>query len=261
MRSRVASALVARSLLCAPALLGLSSCAFDTGHDYPVTVTWLINGAAPTRAMCDEQGVDRVRLTVRGPSKTRSLESACDSAVTLFDDQGERVLYGGFTTTESFNYDVTYSYEVTMLGKSGNTVANYADRFQVFYGDEEPWVLNPLELFSPTGTTASLKGAWTIGTQAASVESCQQLGAKEVAIDVASYTDPDFVDYVEIARVPCSDGAIRTQPVLAGGSYWVRFSALDGTSEDNEVASQYLDELYDVNQSGELPLGTVRFER
>lgn len=250
---------VALRLLCAPALLGLTACGFDTGHDYPVTVTWLINGLAPTRAICEEQGIDRIRLTVRGPSKTRTLEGTCESTVTLLDEDNYEVPYGGFTTTESFNYDVTYRYEVAMLDRNGGVVIEYPDSFQVFYGDEEPWVLQPLELFSPKGNVASVQGSWTIDGQPASAETCKALGATEVAVDVASYTDYDFVDPVEVAFTSCSDGTIRTEQVLARGSYWVRFTALDANSD--EVSSVYLEDVVDVNQSGELRLGTVRFSQ
>jgi len=246
--------------LLAGALAFVSGCAFDSGHDYGVQVTWLINGTAPDAATCKAMGVDRVRFTVTSSAKKRVLDAPCDSTESIWVN-GNFEDYGAFTTTDSFDYGVTYKYEVAMIGNDGEVVdgVRYADTFQVFYGDELPWALAPLELFAPGGDIASLYASWTIDGKSADVALCEQLGASYVAIDVASSTDQDFVDYVEMARESCDTGEIVTSdPVLTYGQYLLRYVAL---GEGDEVLSEvYADGLYLVDTEGELQVAAADFE-
>lgn len=259
-RQRPVSTLLSGSLL---ALLSTSAlgCGLSSGSDYGVTVTWLINGTAPSRALCRANGVDRIRFTVRKPGKKLSLEAACESAIGLADEEGNVLPYGGFTTTASFNYETNYRYEVAMLDSAGKVLSglSYEDSFQVYYNDEQPWPLRPLELFAPLGDTAVVDAAWTVGAQEASEALCSQLGASDVAVDVASSTDFDFVDPVEVARGVCSDGRIVTdQAVLAEGEYWVRYVSLD--AEGNELDAVAAEQLYIIDAPGEIEIEEVDFK-
>lgn len=248
-------------VLLALLLLGLfvsAGCRFDVGSDYRVTVTWLINGTAPSRRLCEENGVDRVRFTVLSPGKQRTLEGDCDEQVIL-DSDG--LYYGGFISTSSFDYDVRYRYRVEMVDVNGRPLEDlgYTNTFVVRYGDEEPWVLDPLELFSPTGRLAAVSGEWTIERRKANATDCERLGAKSVAIDFASSTDRYFDDPVEIVRADCSTGIVISDgAVLGEGEYNVRYVALDA---ENEIVQDVIaDELYVVDKKGTLDIETVDFD-
>jgi len=248
------------TLLSACLLMFLSSC--STGQDYAVTVTWLINGTAPSLALCRANGVDKIRFTVQTPSKRRTLESPCESTVSLMDPEtGDYLPYGGFITTESFNYEVSYRYEVTMLDRNGAPLPNlsYEDSFQVYADDEQPWPLRPLELFAPLGELAVLDAQWDIAGSAPTAASCAQLGATEIAIDVASSTDYDFVDPVEVARASCVDGRLVSDGrVLAEGEYWIRYVALD--AEERELQFVYAEDLYQVSAPTTLQVEAISFD-
>lgn len=251
-----------KTLFCAGLLALLSSCGFSSGHDYAVTVTWLINGTAPSLALCQANSVDRIRFTVRTPSKRRTLEAPCESSINLTDyDTGDTLPYGGFTSTESFNYEVSYRYEVEMLDSKGNPIKglSYEDSFQVFYEDEQPWPLRPLELFAPLGDTAAVDGIWQIAGKDPTTDACAQLGAAEIAIDVASSTDSGFSDPVEVARGSCVDGGIVTdERVLAEGEYFVRYVAL--SAEGDELAFVELSQVYLVDVPGVLQIDGADFD-
>jgi hypothetical protein len=172
-------------------------------------------------------GVESIRLTVLGPGKERTLHGNCDDQVRL---KADGYYYGGFVSTRSFEYDVTYDYRIEMLDARGNLVENatYDDRFTVSWGDDEPWVLVPLELFSPLGDVAGVSGDWTINQRKANSADCTQLGAVSVAIDVASSTDDAFDDAVEVVRADCATGTVTSDgAALAEGEYYVRYVALD----------------------------------
>jgi hypothetical protein len=253
------------SLLAFALTLG-AGCSFGVGSDYAVTVTWLINGTAPSSALCESQGVDRIRFTVLSPGNERSLYADCDSRVTLAVDGLD---YGGFVSTSSFSYGVSYRYRVDMVDANGRTVqveangtledASYTDTFTVDYGDEEPWVLTPLELFSPSGDLAGISGEWTIDGQKATADGCQKLGAVSVAIDFASSTDLYFDDAVEIANTDCAAGIVFSDgAVLDEGEYNVRYVALN---ESNEVVGEVIaDQLYVVDAPGTLDIETIDFD-
>jgi hypothetical protein len=235
----------------------------SSGHDYAVTVTWLINGTAPSEELCEEQGVERVRFTVRSSSKRRTLETDCDSTIVSGWDG---LAYGGLRTTVSFDFGVPYDYEVQMIDSAGNAIPTlgYGDTFQIHYGDELPVELAPLELWDPERSPiASVFGSWSIGGAGPDSASCALRGATEVAIEIASSTDAAFEDYVEIAHAPCADGVLDTrQPVLAEGEYVVRyvlFSADDEALEEIPLADG--DQLipFSVKQPGELPIDHVDF--
>jgi hypothetical protein len=245
----------------AVALAITTGCSFDGGSDYAVTVTWLINGTSPSEELCESQGVARVRFTVRSPSKRRVLETDCDrSIVSAWDG----LRYGGLRTTVSFDYDVSYDYEVQMLDDDGNAIPElgYRDSFEVHYAEDLPLELAPLELWDPTRRPiASVFGSWSLGGAVPTSALCGE--ADEVAIEVASSTDADFVDYVEIAAAKCADGELDTRAaVLAEGEYVVRYSLYDAQDELlDEVPLVDGDQLipFVVKEPGVLEIDAVDF--
>jgi hypothetical protein len=243
-------ALSARTLLLLAFSLALGAgCRFGIGNDYAVTVTWLINGTAPSPELCRAQGVDQIRFTVLGPGKERALYADCEEQVLL---ESDGFYYGGFVSTRSFEHDVRYRYRVEMIDRQGKVVQNagYTDTFEVSWGDELPWVLVPLELFSPEGTLAGVRGEWTFERRKANAADCMALGAVTVAIDVASSTDPEFQDSFEIVRADCATGTVVSDgPALAEGEYYVRYVALDA---DDEVVEEVV--IFDTGPNRDLPL-------
>jgi hypothetical protein len=246
-----------RLLLLAFTLALGAGCRFGVGNDYDVTVLWLINGIAPTRSLCEAQGVDRIRLTVLSPGKQRSLYADCDEQVLLDDGY----YYGGFVTTASFEYDKTYRYSVEMLDKNGRPLPNLIDTqsFRVGYYDDQPWVLRPLELVAPEGNLAGLRGSWTIEGQKPNAQSCERLGAESVVIDFASSTDENFENYSEILSADCASGnVVSNGAVLGEGEYLVRYVALD--AEGDIVQDVVADSLYVVDEPGTLNIETIDFD-
>jgi hypothetical protein len=246
-------------------LLGFGSTGCGVGNDYSVTVTWLINGTAPNRSLCAAQGVDRIRFTVLGPGEERSLYAECEQQVLLPDDG---LYYGGFVSTDSFEFDVTYDYRVEMLDARGLPLPDvgYTDSFRVSYLDSDylPWVLTPLELFAPAASSpstglAGVSGTWTLDGRKANPADCDRLGAVSVAIDFASSTDPEFEDSVEILRADCSAGSVISDgTAVLGGEYNVRYVALD---ENGDVVSEFRSgQLYIADERGTLRIEPADFE-
>jgi hypothetical protein len=240
-----------------------TGCSYDSGHDYAVTVTWLINGTSPSEALCEAQGVDQVRFTVRSPSKRRTLTADCEDAIVSAYDG---LLYGGVHTTVSFDYGVPYDYEVQMLDEQGQEIPElgYHDTFQVHFGDELPIELRPLELWDPKrAPIASIFASWSLDGAAPTSASCAALGADEVAIEIASATDAVFQDYIEIANAKCEEGELDTrQPVLGEGEYVVRYVLFSAENEPlQEIPLADGDALisFIVKEPGELAIDPVDF--
>jgi hypothetical protein len=233
----------------------LGSCSLDLAHDYAVIVPWLINGVAPSQEQCRDHGVERVRFTVTSGDFS-PLEGACGEGIE-FDD-GSR--YGGFVTTDSFDFDERYEYVIEMIDAKGKVVdgLTVTDWFRVdYYGDEAlPYLLNPLELFEPSGDVASFEGEWTAGDEVGA--GCQALGISEVVLWVTSFTDPTFANAIELASAPCGDGHIASDgAVLAAGDYLLMYEAL-AASGARVDASDAIEAI--VEEPGLLTIDTVRFD-
>src|SRR5687768_17181314 len=96
----------------------LSSCVLDSGSDYAIAPSWLINGIAPTEEDCKAFGVERVELRITEPRSTRVVSADCADGLE-FDDGDS---YGGFITTTAFEFGETYAYELRMVDRAGNVV-------------------------------------------------------------------------------------------------------------------------------------------
>src|SRR5688572_16196479 len=99
------------TLFCASLPLFAAACGFSDEGDYAVIPSWLINGVAPDEQQCAEFGADRVEFRVLNGRHQRVLEGYCEEAVEFEDGD----LYGGFITTNSFDYAQTYEYELRLL--------------------------------------------------------------------------------------------------------------------------------------------------
>ena len=241
------------------ALCLAAGCGFEPGHDYAVTATWLINGLAPTPELCAAYGIANVRLTVSTPGADRVLEAPCTNLVGIWDEAyGDYVDYGGFVTTEAFDYSVIYGYTLEMLDAGGKRLEGlwYKDNFQAYYSDPIPLVLAPLELLAPEGDEVSVSAAWSVAG-ADLEQGCSELGIETVALWVTSRTDLLFDDALEIAAAPCSDGAYASEgPVLALGHYLMKYVAFDPRGAVVEEG-QAIEVLSD--QPGDVLLSRARF--
>ena len=76
---------------------------------------------------------------------------------------------------------------------------------------------------------------------------------------MASSTDADFEDSIEIARADCAEGGLDTvSAVLAEGEYLVRYVALD--ARDNVVDEiVFDDDVFEVKERGTLDIPKVDF--
>jgi hypothetical protein len=199
----------------------LTSCELGSAHDYGVIVTWLINGVAPDADQCQQFGVSQVRFRLK-QGHARDLFADCDEGVLLPQDYGfgDDTQLGGFVTTDSFNFNKKYDYEVAMLDAKGNVVGDdyYASDFTGYSSDVLPLVLSPVEIFAPEGDYATYEGSWTVaGGDLAT--GCKALGIDRVALVVTSWTDTDFQATQQLTDAPCSDGKFSPKAGLAYGSY------------------------------------------
>jgi hypothetical protein len=244
--------------------LAVGACGIDVSDDYAVSTSWLINGIPPSAAQCADFGVDRVRLRIKSHSHDRSLEAPCESTLTLSDGFD----YGGFDTTFSFAYDTSYTFEVAMLDAAGNVVQlrgndlAYTGTFRVRDRGVSYYELQPLELFSPFGNLADVEGAFSIAGKAPTAQSCDAEGISKVYLDLASATDPDFVDYEPLGEAACEDGVIYSNtPPLAEGEYFMRYVAVDANGDTVSIRVPVSDgsnyEVYAVDRAGTLSVQGV----
>ena len=234
------------------AVFGASACGFDPDHDYAVTSTWLLNGATPDAARCNELGISQFRLTMNGPGPAKKLEADCEEVIRI-----EGATYGGFETSRSFDYGVTYAYTVDALDANGKAIYRYESDITAYYGDFIPVDLDTVDVFEPAGGTASFSAQWIFseGDLAADCESNQ---IDKVAIWVASATDPDFFDYAILAEADCASGLIESDgKVLARGDYYFQYVAFDERGAIAEL-SEPLPE--SINEPRDVALPRHQFE-
>jgi hypothetical protein len=242
-----------RAALVAVALcLPLAGCAFDPGHDYGVTTTWLLNGAAPDAGRCAELSIDRFKLTMQGPDSPLVLEASCDTTLLI-----EGVVYGGFETTVSFDYGVLYDYTVEALDRQGAVLYSYASSVSALYGDFIPVDLDTLDVFEPSGSLASYTARWAFDGGDLAQE-CAQNGVETVELWITTVTDPSFDFPALLDGAPCAAGEIVSDgKVLASGDYLVRYVALDDRDAPTELGEPI--EVI-VDASGDIALPRQQFE-
>lgn len=240
------------------ALSSAGGCGFDPGHDYAVTSTWLLNGAAPDATRCKELGIAQFRLTMNGPGPATTLQAACERTLQI-----ERVTYGGFETTRAFDFGVAYEYRVEALDAQGHVLYAFPAPEQAplvvsaTQGDFVPVDLYTVDVFEPFGDVASFSAAWVFGDSDLATD-CARNGIKRVQLWVASATDPEFVDYDVVSTSACKDGKVASDGnVLARGEYFVKYVALDdrdAVAEASEAISASID------RAGDLALPRHKFQ-
>lgn len=213
--------------LLAVLLSALSSCTFGTERDFQVVVTWLLNGFIPDAALCEELGVATARLEVRSGAgdRVKTLEAPCDRTVPT--SEGE---YGGFITSQSFAWEVNYTYSVSLLDRAGNVVSNppATGEFYVAFDDGDIVELGYLDYVAPLGSAAALYGEWTVRNEAPAT-ACAAPGndIAQVRIVAVSAQNTEFESPVQVAVAPCADGKINSNgaKILARGDYLFRYEA------------------------------------
>lgn len=242
------------------ALANVTGCGDDL---YPVTVTWVVNGLAPTAEACERYGIERIVLTVRDGAQDRTIEGDCEASVFLSDGYE----YGGFVTTDSFDYDVVYPYQVEMVGPSGSAIIQLKGTFSALRGDVTPVELPSLDLLAPLGedglgtdAVATITGTFSVGS-GNQAEACENAGIERVELWVYSVLDFDFESPARVLFAPCEEGVLDSgDPLLDYGDYQVTYVALTAVSgddfevvEESEAISVYVD------QAGVLDLPAVKF--
>jgi hypothetical protein len=215
--------------------LSLPLLSFTTGcssdGEYKVVVSWLINGTAPSPAMCQEQGIARARFEVwsRG-KKLQTLETDCASLVERWQEGeggrgGSYVQYGGMITKRSFDWDESYHYALTLVDASGVPVSLPGEGdFEVYYGDADYYELPYLDYFHAEGNAATVRGEWSAGAGDVAAD-CATRRIANVSLIVSSALDADFIDVLELGRVPCAAGVLDSTVKLATGYYQFRYEA------------------------------------
>lgn len=209
------------------ALLIAAGCTVDVvfepfGDEVSLEASWTIDGAAADATTCDELGASTVELQV--------WEESGDDFVT--DGAWEaNCASGGFTTGPVLRAG-TYRVRLVAVDAAGRSVASTSySRVTANVGDvivvEGDFI--PVEVFDPSGTAVDLDVTWTIEGGVADSVSCADLGADTVQVQVWNADRTMFwVDADPSLTADCADGGFVTAPILAPGTYQLRFSALGG---------------------------------
>ncbi len=235
------------------ASVGLGGCGFNPEHDYGVTATWLLNASTPDKARCDELGIAQFRLTMDGSGPAKKLAANCTELLTF-----DGVSYGGFETSESFDYGVDYAYTVDALDDKGKPVYRYESSIIAYYGDYAPVDLNTVDVFEPLGKTAAFSAQWLYSDGDLAAD-CARNQVSKVVIWVTSATDPDFFDFATLAEADCASGLIESDgKVLASGDYFFQYVAL--SDKKDAIAEMSKPIRQTVDGSGDVTLPRHQFE-
>jgi hypothetical protein len=212
---------------------GLGGCGSGS-NDYAVVVSYVVNGLAPTPEECAAQGIKSVRLTVESGSRRRSVENACGETSIFLSDGYE---YGGFLTTDWFEYGALYRYNLDMLGVNGDVLIPGSGTFTAYYDDITPVELPTLDFFAPRtpgGEIATVTGSFTVGSGPDLTQACAAAGINRVELWVYSVLDELGEYYDRALYAPCDTGVLDSgTPLLNPGDYWVSYVAMNYVSETN----------------------------
>jgi hypothetical protein len=228
-RSRYLASLLAF----ASSSLALAGCGSGT-DDYAVVVSYVVNGLAPTQEECAFQGIKSVRLTVESGATRKSVESACGESTVFLDDGYE---YGGFVTTEWFEFGALYRYQLDMIGVDGQVLIPGSGTFAADYYDVTPAQLPTLDFFAPRtpgGEIATVTGSFTVGAGGDLAQSCAVAGINRVELWVYSVLDGTGEYYDRALYAPCETGTLDSgTPLLNPGDYFISYVGLNYVSETN----------------------------
>jgi hypothetical protein len=214
---------------------GLTLVGCGSGEDdYAVVVSYVVNGLAPTPEECAFQGIKSVRLTVESGATRRSVESACGESAVFLDDGFE---YGGFLTTEWFEFGALYRYQLDMIGVNGEVLIPGSGTFSADYVNFTPVQLPTLDFFAPRapgGEIATVTGSFTVGSGGDLAQTCAAAGINRVELWVYSVLDGQGEYYDRALYAPCEEGTLDSgTPLLNPGDYFVSYVGLNYVSETN----------------------------
>ncbi len=245
------------SCLAVVAWVGCGTALSGCGDDlYPVVVSWAVNGLAPTAEVCERYDIDRVVLTVHDGARDRTMEADCASSLFLSDGYE----YGGFVTTDSFEYDVTYVVQIDMLASDGTAIISHKTSFNTGSYDVTPVELNTLDFLSPFGNIAAVTGAFSVGS-GDQAQACADAGINRVELWVYSVLDFDLEAPAAVLYADCESGVLDSgPPLLDFGDYQVTYVALDYQSEEELTVIEESEPIpVYVDAEGVVDLPSVRF--
>ena len=239
--------------------LGLSGC--SSNNDYAVAISYAVNALPPTADECAFYGIASVRLTIPDGAQKRTLESPCGSRTIFLSDQYE---YGGFISTEYFDYGTVYRYELDLIGTHGEQLIQGKGTFRADYGNEVPVELPTLDYFAPRvegGEIATVTGSFSVGNGGDLAQACAALGINRVEVWVYSALDTydEFPDRALFAS--CDAGTLDSgTPLLNAGDYWISYVALNYESEANYTVVDQIDPIsVQVFEPGSVQLPPAQF--
>lgn len=241
-----------RGLACAllVAALSFSFGGCNSNDEYAVVVSWAVNGFAPTQAECDFHGIKSVRLTIPDGARKRTIEGECARSLVLASDGFQ---YGGFVSTEFFEYGAVYSYQLDMIGTNGEVLIPNSGTFVADWGQVVPVELPTLDFFAPVavgGEIATVTGSFSVGADEDLAQACAAAGMNRVELWVYSVLDFEYAYPARALYAPCDSGVLDSgTPLLNPGEYYVTYVALDYESEqrftvieESDLISVYVDE-------------------
>lgn len=185
-------------------------------YDFNIDGAWTVDGQPATQTLCDDAGIDRVKLVA-----TSTIPSGLPVPVLDFSCAA-----GGFTTVD---YPLEYgTYNFQWQAYDGATQVYIADVPALTVNS--PTVRATLATFDIPLPTAqgdfSLAGSWTIGGDPADIENCTALGIDTIAVVTAGTGNPAEVEFEFL----CEEGSFHdTENLLPYGAYVLRWEARDAT--------------------------------
>lgn len=207
------------------ALLIAAGCTVDVvfepfGDEVSLEASWTIDDLPADAASCEELGASTVVLQVYEETGSDFVtdgawEASCAS--------------GGFATGPVLRAD-TYRVRLVAVDAAGRSVGQTTFS-RVTARTGEVIVVDgnfvPVEVFDPSGTEVDLDVTWTIGGGVADAISCADLGADRVQVQIWNAEGTMF--WLDPAlTADCADGGFVTVPILAAGTYQLRFVAMGG---------------------------------
>jgi hypothetical protein len=246
------------ALLLTLAGLGVTGC--SNTSDYAVVISWAVNGFAPTQEVCDFHGIKSVRLTIPDGAEKRTVEGRCADTLTLSDGYD----YGGFVTTEWFEFGAVYSYQLQMIATNGDIIIADSGTFRAEYNDYTPVELATLNFFAPRqpgGEIASVTGSYSFAGTPDLAQACNDKRVNRVELWVYSVLDFDYQFPDRALFNECPVGTLDSgPPLLNPGDYLISYVALDYTSEASFQVVQELDPIpVVVDQAGTVELPHAEF--
>ena len=196
-----------------------------SGTDATLSAHWTIHGGAPTAATCEALGIARVRVAIFHGSRVielARLTGTCESGA--IDTRPIAVLAAGDVVLQlqALGSDGTVLFSGAMatehVGAGPTHVALYDDVPVDFASST----------FDPHGSDAAIDFAWTLDTQAASIDVCDSVDADTIALVLYAADDTARTSGVTLASGPCRTGTYASgSPIVSAGSYLVSIEALD----------------------------------